>query len=139
MLICEKSFRFSRTIYGILLLIAYLINNIWLVLVVGILMGMGAVSMNYNLFYQLRLRFLGKNFTSKPLMVTKDINEVRFACVIASIFLVLAFLLFYFWNLRSLAWILTGLVIILSLLAGLTGVCVGSIMYVFFKKIFKKS
>jgi len=132
MLIYENSLRFSMAIYGILALFAYLINNIWLVLVVGILMGMGAVSINYNTFYQLHLRFL--RICRKPSIPMKDINKARFSGSIALIFLVLASILFYFWNLRSLAWILTGLVTILSLLAGLTGVCIGSIMYLSSKK-----
>jgi hypothetical protein len=137
-LIREDSLRFSMVVYGTLALIAFLLDNFWIVLIVGILMGLGAISINYNLFYQLHSLLLLKLLTKKPSPPSKDINEARFAGFIAATFLFLAFLLFYFWKLKTLAWILTGIVILLSLLAGISGICVGSLMYVFFKKILKK-
>jgi len=94
--------------------------------------------MKYNLFYQFYDRFLKGILRDKSEPIVKYPDETRFACGVAAVFLFLAFLLFYFWELATLAWVLVGIVVLLSFFAGLTGLCVGSLMYVFFKKIFSK-
>jgi len=136
-LIHEDSLRFSMVLYGTLVLLAYLLNNFWIMLAIGVLMGVGSISINYNLFYQLHSSCLRRIFSKESPSPSKDINEARFAGSVAAILLFLAFWLFYFWKLTMLAWVLAGLVMFLNLLAGATGICVGSLMYVFFRKIFR--
>lgn len=133
-LIYEDSLKFARASYGILLLIGYLVNNFWLVGLTGALMLLGAVSMSFNLFYQLHHQALRKVYTKRSSTpFAKEADEIRFSCGLPALFLFLAFLI-SFQGLETLAWILVGIVILLSLFAGLSGLCVGSLMYVILKK-----
>ena len=52
--------------------------------------------------------------------------------------LLIGFLLLYFEKFVSFAWSLVLIVALLMFLAGFTGVCVASLMYAVFKKIFKR-
>jgi len=135
-LVYEDSVRFARTGYGLLALAGMLLGNFWIILGVAVLMITGAVSsMKWNLFYQLHLLLFPKNKFLRP---TKDLREICFSCYLGASFLFLAFFLFYFCQLTTFAWVLVGMVVFLSLLAGVGGFCVGSLLYVLFKKVFKK-
>ncbi len=136
-LIYNNSLRFSRAIYGILALIAFLLHNSWLVLITSILMVIGAVSIKYNLFYQFYSLILRGFLKDKSEPLKRDSGELGFACGMGGGFLFLGFLLLYF-KLESLAWISVLLTSFLMLLAGIAGICAASLIYAFFKKIFKK-
>lgn len=95
-LIHEDSLRFSMVLYGILVLLAYLLNNFWIMLAIGVLMGVGSISINYNLFYQLHSSCLRRIFSKESPSPSKDINEARFAGSVAAILLFLALWQFCF-------------------------------------------
>lgn len=137
-LIDDSSLRFARAIYGFLLLGAFLFHNVWLVLITAILMAVGILSSRYNAFYQLHYRFLGSFWRDKPILVERELNELRFACTLATIFLTSALAFFYLGKFVGIGWILVLIVSLLMLLAGLAGFCTASLMYAAFKKIFVK-
>jgi hypothetical protein len=136
-LVYDNSIRFSRTVYGVMTITAFLLHNFWLVLATSILMFIGAFSENYNIFYRIHL-FLTKKFSRKEVVaVAKESGEMSFACGMGGSLLLLGFFLLYFSDQASLAW---GLVLVTSVfmfLAGFGGICTASIMYASFKKIFK--
>ncbi|KPJ71297.1 hypothetical protein AMJ50_02725 [Parcubacteria bacterium DG_74_3] len=137
-LIDEASLRFARSIYGLLLLIAFLFHNVCLVLITTILMAAGIISNSYNPFYQLYYRLIRPPEKEKSILVEREVNELRFACLLAAIFLVSALALFYLGIFEQIAWILVLFVSLLMLLAGIAGFCTASLIYASFKKIFKK-
>jgi len=136
--IYDNSLRFSRTIYGLLALFAFLIRSPWLVLITSILMAFGVISVKYNLLYHFHSLILRKLLEDKSEPIKKESGELTFACGMGGSFLFIGFLLLYFGKFISFAWILVLITALLMLLAGIVGVCVASLMYAFFKKIFKR-
>ena len=139
LMVYDKSLKFSITTYGILALFAFLIQNPWLVLITSILMIFGAISVvNYNFPYQFHSRVLRKLLKNKSEPIEKEPGESSFVYGLTGSLLLIGFLLLYFGKFVSFAWILILMVAFLMLLSGLTGVCVASLMYAVFKKVFKR-
>lgn len=137
-LINNNSLRFARIVYGLLLLIAFLFYNVWLVLITIILMAAGGISIKYNILYQFYYRFLKFLFKDISVSVEKELNETRFACALAGFFLISALILFYLGKYEEVGWALVLIVSFLMLLVGLTGFCVAALIYAGFKKIIRK-
>jgi len=137
-LIDDNSLRFARTIYGFLSLAAFLSRNVWMVLIITILMALGTISNNYNIFYRLHYRFLRSFGGEKPILVERELNELRFACGLATVFLITSLVFFYSGKFVEIGWALILIVSLLMLLAGIAGLCTSSIMYAIFKRIFSK-
>jgi len=138
-LVCHSSIRFARTAYGIMALIAFLSSNTWILLITAVLMGIGALSTDkYNLFSQFHKRILRPLIkdTSKP--VYWDPWELRFACGLGASFLLAAFFFIYSGKAINEGWILVIILSLLMLLAGFSGICLVTIIYAGFKKIFSK-
>jgi len=132
--IYDKSLRFSRATYGMLALIAFLIQSPLLVLFTSFIMLFGSFSVKLNIPYN----FHALIFKKKSKVLKKEMGELNFACGMGGSVLLLSFLLFYFEKFVNLGW---GLVLIMSLLmflASFAGVCVGSLVYVGFKKVFRR-
>ena len=138
-LVHHSSIRFARAAYGAMALIAFSTGNMWIVLTTAILMGVSVISADkYNFFLQLHkqvLRHLLKD-TSKPILW--DIWELRFACGLGTSFLLTAFFLIYFEKAINIAWILVLTLSFFMLLAGFSGICAVTIVYVALKKILVK-
>jgi len=137
-LVYDNSLRFSRIISGFLALIAFFLHNLWLVLAMSGLMFLGAIAIKYNLFYQFHFLLLRGFLKDKSEPLKKDSGELSFACGMGGSLLFFSFLLLYFSKLEHLAWILVLLTSLLMLLAGIAGICTASLIYAFFKKIFKR-
>ena len=137
-LIYDNSLKFSRAVYGTLALVAFLIHNHWLVLIVSGLMIPGAFSVKLNIPYQFHALVLRKLLKKKAGPIQKESGELSFACGMGGSLLLIGFLLLYFEKFVSFAWSLVLIVALLMFLAGFTGVCVASLMYAVFKKIFKR-
>lgn len=133
-LIYDNSLRFSRATYGVLTLIAFLIHNQWLLLIAAILVTLGAFSMKLNVAYQLHA-LVTKN---KLGPIQKESGELKFVAGMTGALLLFGFLLIYFDKFISFAWIFILIVALLIFLACFVGFCVATLMYVFFKKIFKR-
>lgn len=138
-LIYDNSLRFARAIYGFLALAAFLTHNMWLVLITAIIMAIGLITADkYNFFLQLHqqvLRRLLKD-TSEPL--SRDVWELRFACGLGTIFLLVGFCLVYFGKFVNLGWILVLILSLVMLLSGLAGICMATLFYAGFKKFLGK-
>jgi hypothetical protein len=134
----DNSLRFSRAIYAILVLIAVLIHNQWLVLAVAFLTILGAFSFKLNVFYQFHVLFLKKLFNDKSEPIQKESAELGFVSGMTGILLLIGFLMLYYGNFSDIAWIYILIVDLLIFLACLVGFCVATLMYVLLKKIFKR-
>lgn len=136
-LIYDNSLRFSRAIYGILGLTGFLIHNHWLVLIAGLLMVFGVFSVKLNIPYQFHYLVLGRLSKKRLKPIQKESGELNFACGMGGTLFFISFFLLHFEKFIDFAWILVLIMSLLMFLASLAGVCIASIMYAFFKKIFK--
>ncbi|MFA6410670.1 MAG: DUF4395 family protein [Candidatus Buchananbacteria bacterium] len=133
----DDSLKFSRAFYGIMVLVAVLIRSEWLVLAASILMALGIFSLKLNLPYQFHLLVIKKMKKEKSLPVEKESAELNFVSGMTAVLLLIGFLLIYFDKFVSFAWIYILVVDLLIFLACFVGFCVATLMYVFFKKVFK--
>jgi len=134
----DDSLRFSRAIYGLMVLAAVMIHNEWLVLAAAVLTILGAFSFSLNIFYQLHLLVIRKLLGSKTLPVQKESGELKFVAAMTGILLLIGF----FWVNSGwavdVAWIYILIVDLLIFLACFVGFCVATMMYILLKKIFNK-
>lgn len=137
----NSSLKFTRNFFGVAALIAFLLKSQMLVLALGIVMALAAISLKYNLAYQFHFRFLRQLSKQKDEPVAKDSGELSFAWAMGASFLLIPSLLFYLNRWLTVAWALVLVDSMLLLLAGMAGLCVASIMYATFVKMWlpKKS
>lgn len=136
--IYNKSLRFSRATYGVLSLISFLIQSPLLVLFTGFLMLLGSLSLKLNIPYNLHSFFLNRLLKRKLDITQKELGELNFACGMGGTVLLLSFMLFFFERWVNFGWGLVLLMSLLMFLASFASVCVGSLVYVLFKKLFRK-
>ena len=137
-LIYNESLRFSRAIEGSLVLIAFFLKNHWLILAVIILMVLGIFSMKLNLIYQLHAGFSKKILKRQAKFIKKESGEINFVRGATAFLLSIGFILIYLGKFVEYAWIYILIVAFLIFLACFVGFCIATLMYVFFKKLFKK-
>jgi len=135
--IYNNSLKFSRAIYGILVLTAFFIHSQWLVLATSILMAFGIFSIKFNIPYQFYTLVVRRLLKEKLEPVQKESGELNFVAGMTAILLFVGFLFLYFEKFVDFAWIYILIVDFLIFLACFVGFCVATLMYVFFKKIFK--
>ncbi|MDD4901881.1 MAG: DUF4395 family protein [Patescibacteria group bacterium] len=136
--IYDKSLRFSRAVYGGLTVVAFLIHGEWLLLLVCVLMALGTFSLKLNLFYQLHYLVFVKMGKKSSAPIQKESGELSFVSGMTAMLLFIGFLLIHFNIYADFAWIYILVVAFLIFLACFVGLCLATLMYVFFKKIFKK-
>ncbi len=136
--IYDNSLKFSRATYGILTLIAFLIHNYWLVLAISLLMAFGSFSIKFNIPYQFHALVLRKLLKEGSAPIQKESGELNFVSGMTAGLLFIGFLFLYFGKFVNFAWIFILIVALLIFLACFVGFCVATLMYVFFKKIFKR-
>jgi hypothetical protein len=132
----NSSLNFFRATCGFLALIAFFIQNIWLVLIAGLLFFLGIFSMKLNFLYQFHSLILGKLIKQKSTPIQKESGELKFVYSFTAILFLISFFLLYFGKFINFAWGLDLLVAFLTLLASFANLCLASLMYVMFKKIF---
>ena len=132
----NSSLNFFRATCGFLALIAFFIQNMWLVLITGLLFFLGMFSMKLNFLYQLHSLFLGKVMNQKFTPIQKDSGELKFVYGFTATCFMVSFFLLYSGKFVNFAWGLDLLVAFLTLLASFANLCLASLMYVMFKKIF---
>ncbi|MFH1859190.1 MAG: DUF4395 family protein [Patescibacteria group bacterium] len=135
--IYNNSLKFSRAIYGILTLIAYLMHSYWLVLAVSLLMVLGVFSIKFNIPYQFHILVLRKFLKEKSEPIQKESGELNFVAGMTAGLLFIGFLFLYFGKFVNFAWIFILIITLLIFLACFVGFCMATLMYIFFKKIFK--
>jgi len=137
-LIYNNSLRFFRATYGILALVAFLIQNHWLVLAISLLMAFGVFSIKFNIPYQFHALILRKLLKERSEPIQRESGELNFVSGMTGSLLFIGFLFLYFGKFVDFAWILILIVALLMLLACFAGICVASLMYAVFKKSFKR-
>lgn len=137
-LIYESSFKFCRTIYAVLVLISFLLHNQWLLLATIILMFLRLFSIKLDFPYQFHALFLRKLLKDKSEPISKEKSELTFVFGVMSLFLLVGFLFIYFNKFVNFAWLFILITDLLMFLAAFVGFCIATLMYIFFKKIFKK-
>lgn len=134
----NRALNFFRATCGFLALLAYLIQNIWLVLAVGLLFLFGVFSMKFNFIYNAYRFVSGKVLKQKSTTIIKDPEELRFVYSFTAACFLASFFLLYFGKLVNWAWGLDLLVSFLTLLASFANICLAALIYVMFKKISRK-
>lgn len=134
----NNSLNFFRAICGILALIAFLIQSQWLVFAVSFLVTLGVFSIKFNILYQFHNLVSGKLLKKSPKLIQKESGELKFVYGLTGSLFFIGFLFLYFEKFINFAWILVLIVSLLMLLASIANICVASLMYAAFKKIFKK-
>ncbi|MFH1392713.1 MAG: DUF4395 family protein [bacterium] len=136
--IYNNSLKFSRAIYGVLVLIAFFIHNQWLILATSILMAFGIFSIKLNIPYQFHALVFKRLLKDKSQLIQKESEELNFVAGMTAVLLFIGFLFIYFGKFVNFAWIFILIMAFLIFLACFVGFCVATLMYVFFKRIFKK-
>ena len=134
----SRSLNFFRAVSGFLPLIAFLIQNIWLVLATAILFFLGMFSMKLNFLYHFYGIVFNKMLKQEIKPVEKDPGELRFVYGFTASMFFISFLFLYFGKFIGFAWGLNLLVSFLTLLASFANICLASLMYVSYKKIFER-
>lgn len=134
----SRSLNFFRAVCGFLALAAFLLQNIWLVLITGLLFLFGVFSMKLNFLYQFYDLFANKMLKQKSTPIQKDPGEIKFVYGFTAVCFLISFALLYFGKFVNFAWGLDLLVSFLTLLASFANICLAALMYVVFKKVFVK-
>ncbi len=134
----NSSLNFFRAVCGFLAFVAFLIQNNWLVLITGLLFFFGSFSMKFNFLYQFHSLFSNKLLKHKLTPIQKDSGELKFVYGFTAFLFFVSFFLLYFGKFVNFAWGLDLLVSFLTLLASFANICLASLIYVPFKKIFTK-
>ena len=134
----NRSLNFFRATCGFLALIAFLIQNEWLILITGLLFLLGVFSMKLNFLYQFHNFISNKLLKQKFTPVQKDSGEIKFVYSFTAVSFLIAFLFVYFDKFANFGWGLDLLVSFLTLLASFTNICLAALIYASFKKIFNK-
>lgn len=137
-LIYNSSFKFCRLVYAVLVLVAFLLHNQWVLLATIVLMFLRIFSIKLDFPYQFHTLFLRKLFKDKSKPVLKEISELNFVFGVMTFFLLIGFLFIHFGKFVDFAWIFVLMTDLLMFLAVFVGFCLATLIYVFFKKIFKK-
>ena len=138
-LIYNGSLRFARAVYGTLTLVAFLIRNEWLVLATAILMIMSAISTKINIPYQIHAFVVQKVFGKRITPAQKEFGEISFVSAMTALLLLLGFALVYFTSFVDPAWMFILVVALLIFLACFVGFCIATMMYIAFRRLWKKS
>jgi hypothetical protein len=134
----SRSLNFFRAVCGFLALTAFLIQNIWLVLITGLLFFLGMFSMKLNFLYQFYGLVSNKMLKQKITPIEKDPGELKFVYGFTAAMFLISFLFLYFGKFVTFAWGLDLLVSFLTLLASFANICLAALMYILFKKIFNR-
>lgn len=131
-LVCNNSLKFSRCVLVALILLAFLIDNHWLVLIAGFLMACSAFSIKLNIPYQIYVLFK-KILKRKSKLIKKESGELKFIYIFGSSFFFVIFLLLHF-NI-DFAWIFVLIMSFLLILSCFFDICATSLIYAVLKKI----
>lgn len=134
----SRSLNFFRAVSGFLALAAFLIQNIWLVLITSLLFLLGMFSMKLNFLYQFYSLLSNKILKQEIAPIEKDPGELKFVYGFTAAMFLISFFLLYFEKYVALAWGLDLVVSFLTLLASFANICLAALMYILFKKIFNR-
>lgn len=134
----DSSMRFSRAIYGICTLVAFLTQQAWLVLALAVIVSLGVFSLKLNFAYQFHAIHLRRVLKEKTLPISKDSGESKFVSGFIGALLFIDFFALYYGTYQGVAWTVLLIVSLLYFLACFAGVCVASLVYAIFKHAFSR-
>ena len=134
----NRSLNFFRGTCGALAFFAFLFHSSWLVLITGLLVFFGVFSMKFNFLYQFHNLISRKILKQEVVPIQKDEGELKFVYGFTGTMFLISFFLLYFGKFVNIAWGLDLIVSFLTLLASFANICLASLMYVTFKKVFNK-
>lgn len=134
----NSSLNFFRAVCGFLALGAFLLKNEWLVLITALLFIFGVFSIKFNFIYQIHNLVSGKLLRQKFTPIQKETGELKFVYGFTGALFLISFVFLYFEKYINFAWGLDLLVSFLTLLASFANICLASLMYVSYRKIFNK-
>ena len=124
----QTALKFNQACIIVLLAWAFLFNWPWRVALVAVVMLVGTFLPDAGLFKQFYARVLRPSGLLKPNVVADEPAPHLFAQGVGGIFLLLASFSFLLgWTV--LAWVLTGVVIVLAAVNLILGFCAGCFMY----------
>lgn len=130
----NNSSRFSKLIYGSMVLVAFLIHSKWLILITSILLFLNATPVIFNISCRVHI-FVQKNILGeKARPMQEESGEIRFSYAMAGVLLFVGFSLLQFTKYTSFAWIYLLVVAFMLFIACFVGFCMGTLLYVIFKK-----
>jgi hypothetical protein len=121
--------KFNQAMIITFTLLAFLLNQPYLALFVGLVMAVGTVFPNLALFKQVYLQLLKPNNLLKPQVINDDPTPHQFAQGFGSLFLLAGSSLLLVFNNPLAGWILAWIVIILAGVNLFLGFCAGCFMY----------
>jgi len=125
----KTAIRFNQAMIVGLNLLAFLLNQAWLVLAVGLILALGTVWPNLNLFKQLYARILKPKGWLKPDVLIEDPAPHRFAQGVGATFLLSAGAILLGGVNIVLGWGLAWVVIVLAAINLLFNFCAGCFVY----------
>jgi hypothetical protein len=136
--ISDKSLRFSRAIYGILILAGFFLKDPRFVLVVIILLALNTITEKLNILYYFHLIFVKKLLKKEHVIIVKETAELRYVSGMTAILLLAGYLPIYYNKFASFGWVWLLVMSLLLFLACFAGFCVATLSYALFVKLFKK-
>lgn len=121
--------KFSQGSIVVLTLLAFVLDQPWLVLLVGLVLVAGTIWSNGNLFKLFYAKALAPAGLLKPHIIEDDPAPHRFAQGMAATFLLLASAALLVLDLPVLGWGLAGLVALLAAVNVLFSFCAGCFTY----------
>lgn len=124
----HTALQFNQACIVTLLVVAFLLDQIWLVAFVGAVMLIGTIWPRAGLFKRIYSQFIRPAGWLKPKLVTDKPQPHLFAQGVGGLFLVASVLAFGAGS-PLLSWILAGIVVILAAVNLFLGFCMGCFMY----------
>jgi hypothetical protein len=121
--------KFNQGSIIVLTLIAFMLDQPWLVLLVGTVLVIGTVWPEAALFKQMYQRILKPVGLLKPLVIEDDPAPHRFAQGMAGSFLLLASLTLLVLDFAAVGWAMAGLISVLAAINLLFSFCAGCFTY----------
>jgi hypothetical protein len=134
--IYDRSLRFSRAIYGVLVLIGFLTRDHRYVFVVIIMLALGTISVKLNIPYDLHYLFVKYVLRKRFPAIQKESTELRYVSAMTGILLLIGFLCIYYDRFVTFGWIWLLVMSLFLFLACFAGFCVATLSYAIFKKLF---
>jgi hypothetical protein len=121
--------KFNQASLIILTLLAYLLDQPWLVLFVGLVLAIGTIWPGAALFQQTYRQVLKPLGLLKPNVIDDDPAPHRFAQGLGATFLGFSTLVLLVFKQTVLGWVLAGLVVVLAAINLFLGFCAGCFVY----------
>lgn len=135
----DRSLRFSRLVYGLLIVVGYFTKNEWYVAVAVALLVLGAFHIKLNFLYVLHV-FVSRDLLKKQFpVIKKEPAELSYVSGMTGALIFVGFLFVRFGWSPSFGWAWLLVMSLLLFMACFAGFCVATLSYALFLKLIGKS